>query len=120
MTREEKRELIGQFAAVSGWLCLGLAVVLGVGLFLIAATRSKGGGPVAAYEVSLLLTIPVLIFLSAPLMLLARVTRRVRFSLAYWSVVGVAMIPWLMALMDFMTLGGEHGFQEALRTFGFK
>jgi len=111
---------MGQSATVSGWLCLGLAVVMGLGLFLIPLTRSKGGGPEAAYEVSLLFTIPVLIFLSAPLMLLARITRRARFSLAYWSVVGLALFPWLMSLMDFVARGEGQGFQQALRALGFK
>ena len=115
------RELIRQFVSVAGWFCLGFAAASGLGLFLIhQPTRSKGGGPEAAYEVWMLVAIPALIALSAPVIFLAHRFGRARVSLIYWSALGLALIPWFLALVDFIARGGGYGFQQTLKALGLR
>jgi hypothetical protein len=121
MTRQEMREIISQFISVTGWLCLGLAATSGLGLFLVQQpTRSKGGGPEAAYEIWTLFAVPSLIALSALLIFLAHRPGRSRVILAYWSLLAITLIPWLFALFDFMARGGGSGFQQTLKTLGLQ
>ena len=120
MIRQEIRDLVRQFASVTGWLCLGFAAASSIGLFFLFLhpTKSKGGGPEAAYEICILFAIPFLIFLSAPLIFFSHPRRSSRISLAYWAVMILAFIPWIIALVDFRNRGGGYGFQNALRAWG--
>jgi cytochrome bd-type quinol oxidase subunit 2 len=117
MTRQVFRELLGQFSLVTGFLCLGLAVLLGCGLFRMPPTKSKDGG--AEYVIALLFVVPLLILLSAILVWLGRRGCRARMSTWFWAAVAFTLIPWSISFFDFIGRGGGDGYQRALRTWGF-